>query len=294
MSSIQPPITTRLLRTDPEALRQQLTTTTLDARTATDLVKQAGYLGTLTPAQLDVFTAAAASPGASAVARDVVQTFLSGLQQKPASASLFSFLHWKPAPSPSVAVAADRAVTDATRKATGAVRAFLATVDPLLARTSLSQLLGRKDIAAAILHLDNAPAHNVATSELLKSLLKEIKAPPPFADVYAQVGKRSVDTSFATELLRSAALSSSPAAAYEKIADLEHSRVPMSECGRAFCAGINQASADLLGGDRCRAGLGPGLLDARLHGLDCLQGRGGLAGQSHRKGQIGHFSLTGR
>ena len=240
MTQIQKPVATRLLRTDPAALKEQVTSTTLDARTATDLVKQAGHLGTLTPAQLDVFTAAAASPGASAVARDVLESFLAGLK-KPASSSVFSFLSWKPAPLSTVTEAADSAVHRAPDRAIDAVREFLATVDPLLATQGLSQLLNRRDLTSAMVHIDEAPANNVPTTELLRTLLKDNKAPPPFTEAFAQVGKRTLDSNFAQELLGAAALSSSPSAAYQKLANLADSPAPMTECGRAFCVDVREA-----------------------------------------------------
>ena len=235
-------ISPRLLHVDPAELQRRVSTQPIDLETAKDLVDQAGRIGTLSKAQLDVFTTAAAAPGASAIARDIMQAFLDGRPSEPRSA--LSFLQWKPAPAAWAKGAADVAVKGADRRSENAVRDFLSTVDPILARTSMSQLLGKRTVSMAMMQLEQAPANGVATSELVKTLLQDIQPPPPFKDLMAQVGKRPVDTGFALQLLSSAALSSSPKEAFAALGGLATSTAPMSESGRAFLQGVNDGLAD--------------------------------------------------
>ena len=148
-------ISPRLLHVDPAELQRRVSTQPIDVETAVDLVKQAGLIGTLTKAQLDVFTTAAAAPGASAIARDVMQAFLDGrpAEQRPA----LSFLQWKPAPAAWAKGAADVAVHGADRRSENAVREFLGTVDPILARSSMSQLLGKRSHSPRSACADRTP-----------------------------------------------------------------------------------------------------------------------------------------
>lgn len=289
MSNVSNLITPRLLHVDPAELKRRVTVSTVDVEAARDLVQQAGQIGTLTPAQLDVFTAAANSPTASVVGREIVQAFLDAQPQT--SRSLFSFLSWKPEPAPWAPGAARAAVAGANDRGTDLVREFLQSVDPLLARSSLSQLLGKSTVDEALRHLEEAPAHNASAPELLKTLLKDLQPPPPLSDLLAQVGQRPLDSRFTVELMNAAALSPSPKAAFAAVGALATSKAPMSEIAAAYlqgvAAGLAEGKSDLGAlHDRAVYGrYGDGVAEARNalrafdRALDAVDPK--LAGLSH-------------